>query len=311
MKAASHKFKPGYLRLAETGELSRRVQAAREALKCCTLCPRECRVDRTIGQAGVCRIGDRPVVASYGPHFGEEPPLVGIGGSGTIFMTGCNLRCIFCQNYDISQLSTDTVITANRLAGMMLALQQQGCHNINFVTPTHQVPQILEALEIAIPEGLRLPIVYNCGGYESLETLRLLDGVVDIYMPDIKYASNEVARELSGVEGYWDRCREAVLEMHRQVGDLVIDPDSSGIPVATRGLLVRHLVLPGGLAGTAEAARFIAEEISRDTYVNIMDQYRPCHKAYGHPVLGRRLTRQEFEEAVASARAAGLWRFAD
>jgi putative pyruvate formate lyase activating enzyme len=241
-------------------------------------CPRSCRVDRIAGERGVCGIGALAQVASYGPHFGEEAPLVGRGGSGTIFFAGCNLGCVFCQNYDISQPLRDHPeweATAEEIARMMLGLQSMGCENINFVSPSHVVPQILAALVVAAGEGLRLPLVYNSGGYDALHTLRLLDGVVDIYMPDMKYSDDRVGQPLSGVRDYVARNRAAVLEMHRQVGDLELDERG----VARRGLLVRHLVLPDGLAGTADVARFLADEVSRNTYINVMNQYRPAHKA--------------------------------
>ncbi|MGD2063663.1 MAG: radical SAM protein, partial [Nitrospirota bacterium] len=237
-------------------------------------------------------------------HTGEEPPLAGVFGSGTIFFTGCNLACVYCQNYDISHDRVGEVVSVEALAEMMVALQNRGCHNINLVAPTHQVPQILAALPSAIERGLMVPLVYNCGGYESLESLRLLDGVVDIYMPDLKYADADVGRELSGVPDYPQRSRAAVAEMHRQVGDLVVDRRG----VAQRGLIVRHLVLPGGLAGTAAMARFVAEEISPSTYLNLMDQYYPCFMAFGHPLLARRATEREFAAAVLAVREAGLTR---
>lgn len=275
----------------------------------CILCPRNCRVDRPRGQLGICRTGPEPVVSSYGAHFGEERPLVGRHGSGTIFLTGCNLRCMFCQNYDISQLNMGDVITADELARIMISLQDQGCHNINLVTPSHQIAAIVDGLSRAVTPGLTLPIVYNSGGYDSVDALRLLDGIVDIYMPDIKYSDNVVGRRLSGVSDYWDRCREAVREMHRQVGDLEIATSPDGCEIAARGLLIRHLVLPNGLAGTPEVAGFIAKEISTDSYVNIMDQYRPCYRAVGDPQIGRRIKAQEYSDAVESAKSAGLWRF--
>ena len=283
-------------------------------LRSCNLCPRRCGADRLSGQLGTCRIGSEAVVSSYGPHFGEERPLVGAHGSGTIFLTGCNLRCIFCQNYDISQLAYGEAVPTDRIARMMISLQERGCHNINFVTPTHQLPQILDALVKAVSLGLRLPIVYNCGGYESLEALRLLDDIVDIYMPDMKYGSNEPGAQLSGVTDYWDRNREAVREMHRQVGDLEMANISEGgrrFEVAVRGLLVRHLVLPRGLAHTREVVRFLADQISKDTYINIMDQYRPCFRAVGHEIIGRPITSSEYAEAVRLAQEVGLWRFAE
>ena len=279
-------------------------------LKDCSLCPRRCGVNRLAGELGACRSGSKAVVASFGPHFGEEPPLVGFGGSGTIFLSNCNLRCIFCQNCEISHGGEGIAVNPEQLAQMMLALQARGCHNVNFVTPTHFMPQILQALVIAVQQGLRIPIVWNCGGYESVEALKLLDGVVDIYMPDFKYSSAEVAARLSGTppEGpssYPAACMEAIKEMHRQVGDLVLDKRG----IAVRGLLVRHLVLPNGLAGTEEVMRFLAK-LSKNTYVNIMDQYHPCYKAYTVPEINRRITFQEYEAAVEAARRAGLHRFA-
>jgi len=244
------------------------------------------------------------VVSSYGPHFGEERPLVGGHGSGTIFLAGCNLRCIFCQNYEISQLGEGQEVTTEELAAMMVALWRQGCHNLNFVTPAHQAAQILAALPLAIELGMAIPLVYNCSGYEELATLKLLDGIFDIYMPDFKYGDDDVALRLSGVPGYVETAKAALREMHRQVGDLTLD--SKGI--AVRGVLVRHLVLPEGLAGTRRIMQFIAREISIDTYVNLMDQYHPCYRASEHPPLDRRVTRQEFVEAVAMAQEEGLRR---
>jgi len=297
-------FQPSYLRLHETGELARRISAARETLRDCTLCPWQCRVNRLEGKKGVCRVGELPVVSSFGPHFGEERPLVGRHGSGTIFLTWCNLRCVFCQNYDISHLGEGEEVTVARLGEMMVSLWRQGCHNINFVTPTHQVAQILAALPYAVERGMDIPLVYNCGGYEEPATLRLLDGIFDIYMPDFKYGDSETAQRLSGAPRYVETAKEAVREMHRQVGDLVLDERG----IAVRGLIVRHLVLPGGLAGTRRVMGFIARELPPDTYVNIMDQYRPCFKAAVHPPLDRRVTVQEFNEAVAIAQEEGLRR---
>ncbi len=296
-------FTPSYLRLTEE-ELLRRAEEALEILRNCTLCPRHCEVDRVSGERGFCRTGDMPIISSWGPHFGEEPPLVGRGGSGTVFFTHCNLGCLYCQNYTISHLGEGQEVSFEKLASVMLSLQQMGCHNINLVTPTHQVPMILMALVIARQRGLSLPIVYNCGGYESVQTLKLLEGIIDIYMPDFKYWDSDVAKRYSLAEDYPDRAKEALKEMHRQVGDLVINAEG----IAERGLLVRHLVLPGGLAGTKEVVRFIAEEISRDTYINIMDQYHPCYRAFDHPPLDRRITSSEFREAVEFARRAGLRR---
>ncbi len=299
---------PSYKELHRTGELHERLEAAYKLMSPrCELCPRCCGIDRLAGQAGVCVTGKEPVVSSYGPHFGEEPPLVGHNGSGTIFFSSCNLRCVFCQNYEISQGGFGREVSIEDLAEMMLSLARQGCHNINLVTPTHQLPMILSALEVAVEAGLDLPIVYNCGGYEPVMALSILDGIVDIYMPDAKYGDNEVGRQLSGVPDYWDRNKDALREMHRQVGDLVLDERG----VAERGMIVRHLVLPGNLAGTREVMHFLAAEMSNDTYVNVMDQYRPAFKAVGHPNIGRRITTQEYAEAVQIARSEGLWRLAE
>lgn len=295
---------PAYLSLLPSGELRERVRLAYQRLGQCDICPRECLVDRRRDEVGSCRTGVRAIVSSYGPHFGEEAPLVGRGGSGTIFFGFCNLRCCFCQNYQISQLGEGREVEPEELATMMLALQARGCHNINFVSPTHVVPQMLAGVLIAAHTGLKIPLVYNTGGYDSLETLRLLDGVVDIYMPDMKYADGETARRLSGIRNYPAVNRAAVKEMHRQVGDLVLD----GSSIARRGLLVRHLVLPKGLAGTKEIVQFLAAEISPQTYLNLMDQYRPCYQAHHHPQLNRRLTSQEYAEALGEAQAAGLSR---
>ncbi|OGB89472.1 MAG: radical SAM protein [candidate division NC10 bacterium RIFCSPLOWO2_02_FULL_66_22] len=294
---------PAYLELHRAGELEQRAKAAERLLEACRVCPRECLVQRLQGETGVCGVADQAMVSSYGPHFGEERPLVGVGGSGTIFLAHCNLCCVFCQNFEISQQDGGRIVSTRELAGMMLDLQRTGCHNINFVTPTHQVPQILRALPIAVDGGLRVPLAYNCGGYESLETLRLLNGVVDIYMPDFKYADVGVAKRYSKVENYPEVAKAAFREMHRQVGDLTMD----GRGTARRGLLVRHLVLPNDLAGTGEVVRFLAG-LSKDTYLNIMDQYRPCYRAHEYPALARRPTRAEFEEAFRLARDAGLHR---
>ncbi len=297
------RWEPAYLRLLHSGELERRVAEAYARLEACDLCARECGVNRRAGAEGAgCRTGERAVVSSYGPHFGEEEPLVGTGGSGTIFFSWCNLRCQYCQNYEISQMGLGREVEPEDLARMMLSLQHQGCHNINFVSPSHVVPQILAGLLIAAKAGLRLPLVYNTGGYDSLKTLALLDGVIDIYMPDMKYADAEVARRYSKISNYPAVNQAAVKEMHRQVGDLVMDERG----VAYRGLLVRHLVLPEGLAGTAEIVRFLRDEVSPYTYLNVMDQYRPCYRAHELPPLNRRITPQEYAEAVRLALEAGL-----
>jgi len=292
-----------YLALADSGRLQGRVEAALDLLAPCTVCPRQCRVDRLADQQGACQTSRLARVASHAPHFGEERPLVGTSGSGTIFFAGCNLGCVFCQNYDISHLAHGREVTADQLAAMMVKLQNIGCHNINFVTPTHVVPQILEALSAAIAAGLTVPLVYNCGGYESLEMLRLLEGVFDIYMPDAKYADGDTAARFSNACDYPDRMRAALQEMHRQVGDLQIDERG----LAVRGLLVRHLVLPEDLAGTTRIMQFVAS-LSKQTYVNVMDQYRPSYRADEYPSLRRRLTGPEYRDAVQAARDAGLTR---
>jgi putative pyruvate formate lyase activating enzyme len=296
-------FEPAYLPLLHSGELKRRVAEAYARLEACDICARECGVNRRLSTEGAaCRTGERAIVSSYGPHFGEEDPLVGQGGSGTIFFSWCNLRCQYCQNYEISQVGMGQQVEPEDLANMMLSLQSQGCHNINFVSPSHVVPQILAGLLIAAEAGLRLPLVYNTGGYDSLKTLALLDGVVDIYMPDAKYADPGVARRYSKIRDYPAANQAALKEMHRQVGDLTMDDRG----VAQQGLLVRHLVLPNDLAGTAEIVRFLRDEISPNTYINVMAQYRPCYRAHELPPLDRSITNQEYAEAVRLAQEAGL-----
>jgi putative pyruvate formate lyase activating enzyme len=293
-----------YLELYRSGKLRERIEAAVYLLESCSVCPRNCGVNRLTGDVGKCRTPREAIVSSYGSHFGEEAPLVGGHGSGTIFFTNCNLRCQFCQNYSISQLGEGEKVNKEEMAHMMLSLQARGCHNINLVSPTHVVPQILEALEIAVASGLHLPLVYNSGGYDSVETLRILDGIVDIYMPDMKYDDEETAKELSGIEGYPSINKAAIQEMHRQVGDLKINEQG----VAQRGLLVRHLVLPHGLAGTKGIVNFLSREISPNTYVNIMAQYHPCYRAFQIPSLARRISPVEFHEALSLAQVAGLSR---
>jgi putative pyruvate formate lyase activating enzyme len=299
-------LEPAYLNLP-AGELQRRVDQAWARLENCDLCPRQCHVNRRQTTKGaVCRTGERAVVASFGPHFGEERCLVGHHGSGTIFFSWCNLRCQFCQNYDISQLGEGRAVEPTEIAAMMLDLQGSGCHNINFVTPSHVLPQILAAVSIAAEHGLRVPLVYNTGGYDALTSLQLLDGVVDIYMPDVKYAGAQLARKYSKVRDYPARNQAAVKEMHRQVGDLIVDEGG----IARRGLLVRHLVLPNATAGTADIVRFLADEISPNTFLNVMDQYRPCFKAGNMPDLNRPISRNEYREAIRFAEVAGLHRLA-
>lgn len=293
-----------YLKTHGEGRLKEKIQRALAWLKKCTLCPRFCRVDRRLGGKGYCRTSRYAVVASYGPHYGEEKPLVGQTGSGTIFFSHCNLFCTFCQNFDISHGGEGRPVAAAELAAIMLDLQEEGCVNINFVTPSHVLAQILEALPLAIEKGLRIPLVYNCGGYERPAALKLLDGVVDIYMPDFKFWDSEVSGRLCDAPDYPRRAREALKEMHRQVGDLKMDARG----VAERGLLVRHLVMPGGLAGTEHVMRFLAEELSPGTYVNVMRQYHPCGQAVGDDQIGRCLTEREFQEALGMAEKAGLTR---
>lgn len=293
-----------YRELYNNGELTTRIERAKEILENCELCPRHCHINRLAGEIGKCRTAAKAIVSSCAPHFGEETPLVGNNGSGTIFFANCNLSCVFCQNYHISQLGEGREVTGEELAGMMLSLQARGCHNINLVTPTHVVPQILEALELAIAGGLSIPLVYNCGGYESVETLKLLEGIVDIYMPDMKYSDGGIARQYSGIENYPSVNKTAVKEMHQQVSDLQIDKQG----IATRGLLVRHLVLPHRLSGTVQVVRFLAEEISQNTYLNVMAQYRPCYKASQFPSITHPITREEFLEAINLAQGQGLER---
>ncbi len=296
-------FEPAYLKLLSSGELAKRVHLAYDRLHSCDLCPRHCGANRRESANGAaCHTGELAVVASYSAHFGEEDPLRGSGGSGTIFFAWCNLGCVFCQNYDISQRGFGQPLSLEELACVMINLQERGCHNINLVSPTHVIPQFLGALLIASKASLRIPVVYNTGGYDALESLALLDGIVDIYMPDTKYADASVARRLSGIPDYPRINQEAIREMHRQVGDLTLDDRG----VAERGLLIRHLVLPNGLAGTAAIVQFLAREISPNTYLNLMDQYRPCYQAVNHPELGRRITEKEYRQAQEHAAEAGL-----
>jgi putative pyruvate formate lyase activating enzyme len=300
---------PGAVRAAREGTLADRVTRARRVLRDCRICPRDCGVDRTAGAPGVCGIGRRAHVSSAFPHHGEEDCLRGWGGSGTIFFCGCALRCVFCQNWEISQRAGGRACSAEDLASMMLGLQRAGCHNVNLVTPGHVVPQIVEALAIAVPAGLRLPLVYNTGGYDGPEALALMDGLVDVYMPDFKFWEPETARRLSRAAGYPEAARAAIAEMHRQVGVLVTD--RAGI--AVRGVLVRHLVVPGLVEETAAIMRWLAGSLSPDTFVNLMGQYRPAHRVPGNPRyagVDRRPTAAEMADAYAAARAAGLHRFA-
>jgi putative pyruvate formate lyase activating enzyme len=295
---------PSYLKLYREGKLQDRIARALELMRDCSLCPRECHVDRLSGKLGFCRTGEKARVASLHAHFGEESPLVGTGGSGTIFFRSCNLLCYFCQNYDISHDAGGGEVGPKDLADMMLSLQRRGCHNINFVTPSHVVPQILQGLFIAIERGLKVPLVYNTGGYDKVETLKILEDIFDIYMPDFKFWEARWSEKFCGAPDYRSIAIVAIKEMHRQVGDLLID--ESGI--AEKGLLVRHLVMPNNVSNTKEVMTFLADKISEDTYVNVMDQYHPCGKATLDPAINRRLTINEYVEAVRRTREAGLHR---
>ena len=279
-----------------------KIDAAKAMLKECTVCPRQCGTDRTAGERGYCGMTAEVVVSSVSPHFGEEPPLVGSNGSGTIFLCGCNLRCAFCQNYDISHRENGREVDTEGLVHAMLRLQQAGCHNINFVTPTHYTPQLMEAVHAAREAGLRVPIVYNCGGYESLDMLRLLEGFVEIYMPDFKFASVDTAERYCHAPDYAEVAKAALKEMQRQVGDLEIDEEG----IATRGLLIRHLVMPGGLEDSKRVIDFVADEVSPGAYINVMKQYRPCGEAYRHPEINRPLQPEEFRRAFDYAASRGL-----
>jgi putative pyruvate formate lyase activating enzyme len=294
---------PSYLNLSKK-ELKNRIEKLFKILKNCEICPRKCYVNRLKGEKGYCQLGYLPMVSAYHPHFGEESVLVGRHGSGTCFMTSCNLSCVYCQNYEISQLRIGEEVSFERLAEMMIELQNVGCHNINFVTPTPQVPAILKSLEIAIEKGLKIPLVYNTSSYDALEVLKLLDGIFDIYLPDAKYSDDKIAQKYSNAPNYFEIMKSAIKEMHRQVGDLVINKEG----IAVRGLIVRHLVLPNNLAGSEKIFEFIANEISKNTFLNIMDQYWPAYKAHQYPELSRRITKEEFEEVINLAKKFGLKR---
>jgi putative pyruvate formate lyase activating enzyme len=301
----SSEFEPCYLKRLRAGAFRERISQAFRHLERCDLCARYCYVNRLVTvQGAVCRTGERAVVHSFGPHHGEEAVLRGYKGSGTIFFSWCNLRCVFCQNWQISHKGVGRAVQPRELAAMMLDLQEQGCHNINLVSPSHVVAQILAAVEIAALEGLRLPLVYNTGGYDSAEALALLDGVIDIYMPDMKYGDSLIARKYSKVRNYVEVNRMAVKEMHRQIGDLILDPNG----LAQRGLLVRHLVLPGNLTGSEQVLDFLAHEISPNTYLNLMDQYRPSYRADEYPPLDRQITKAEYSAALELAKGYGLRR---
>lgn len=291
----------GYRLLLRSGELERRAETLSELYKRCVLCPHQCRVDRISGQRGICGQTSDIVVASANVHNGEEPPISGSKGSGTIFFSGCPGHCIFCQNYPISQLGTGNTVSVEQLAEMMIDLQERGCHNINFVTPTHYIPSFVSALVIAARNGLQIPIVYNSSGYERVEILALLEGIVDIYLPDAKYADNSIARELSGFKQYVEYNREALKEMYRQVGKLRM---KNGL--AVKGLIIRHLILPDNLSGTDDVLSFCADMISPDVHISLMNQYFPAHKALDHPVINRRVSVEEYDRALESFDNNGL-----
>ncbi|MFW5713579.1 MAG: radical SAM protein [Brevefilum sp.] len=298
------KDQAGYLNLLTTGDLEKRVHEAHQHLLDCDVCPWECRVDRLAGELGVCQTGEFAQVCSFGPHHGEESPISGRRGSGTIFFARCNLRCVYCQNADISQATVGRDVDADDLAYIMMDLQRCGCHNINFVSPSHIIPQILAGVLAAARQGLKVPLVYNTGGYDSLEMLKILDGVMDIYMPDMKYGDEAAGKKYSLVRDYPEVNQQAVLEMYRQVGDLTLDEEG----IATHGLLVRHLVLPNDIANTEKILRFLAEHVSKDTYLNIMAQYHPAYKAGEYPELDRSLRPKEYRRVVQIARGLGLTR---
>ncbi len=295
---------PAYLKTKANGFLGEKIDELASLLTPCVLCPRHCRANRAVGELGYCMAPHNLSISSAFPHFGEETPLVGTHGSGTIFLSHCNLKCIFCQNYDISIYGDGMPCSYNQLATIMLELQKRGCHNINLVTPTHYVPHIIKALSSAIDLGLSIPIVYNCGGYESLEVIRLLDGIVDIYMPDIKFLDPTIASRFCKAENYPEVVKSVILEMQRQVGDLSVNNEG----IATRGLLIRHLVMPSCGDDTKSILRYIREEVSPNAFVNIMSQYHPCNKADEYPEITRRITSREYRDALDYARKIGLVR---
>ncbi|MCM8771604.1 MAG: radical SAM protein [Candidatus Omnitrophica bacterium] len=289
-----------YLML-ELSEIEKRSFLLFEKLKNCNLCGWECNIDR-YSKKSHCRSGIELKISSYGPHFGEERIISGKRGSGTIFFTNCSLKCVYCQNYDISQLGNGYVISEEDLSNIMLKLQNLGCHNINLVTPTHFLPQILKGIFLAIKKGLKIPFVYNCGGYENVETLKILDGIIDIYMPDAKYGDNEKGKKYSGIPDYWDKCKRALIEMKRQVGDIVLNEEK----VAIKGLLIRHLILPNDISSTEKVLKFIKEELGENTWISLLSQYHPEYKAYMYPEIDRRITYEEYYKSVEIVEKIGL-----
>lgn len=294
-------FRPGYLKLLDTGELKQRTSELKDMLNNCVLCPHQCEVNRVKGERGYCRTLYNPIISGVAPHFGEEDELVGKYGSGTIFFSHCNLKCVFCQNYEISFCGEGKETSIEKLAELMLYLQRKKCHNINLVSPGHIIPQIAEAIFIASQKGLKIPIVYNSNGYDLTDTLKLLEGIVDIYMPDIKFGDNKIGEKYLGAKSYYDIASSALIEMFRQVGNLKTENN-----IAYRGLMIRHLVMPQNLAQTEKIMSFIAENLSKETYVNIMPQYYPAHEAFGFKELSRRISDEEFRYAINTAKLAGL-----
>lgn len=293
---------PKYLKTYQDGSLQEKADRLYGELENCAICPRNCRVNRLENKIGFCKTGKKAMVYSYMSHYGEEPAISGENGSGTIFFSHCNLRCLYCQNYEFSQLAKGKEVEEEELTSFMLELQKQGCHNINFVTPTHVIAQILKALILAIPRGLNIPLVYNTSGYDSVETLKLLDGIFDIYLPDARYADSKIALKFSQAEDYPAVNQKALQEMHRQVG--VSQLNQTGI--IESGLIIRHLVLPDNLSGTDEIMRFIASKLSKDTYISLMSQYFPCYKAEDYPEISRRVSRQEYQKAMDIMHGCGL-----
>ncbi len=294
---------PAYLESYHQGKLSETSRIVSRMLGSCSICPRKCKVNRLRNEKGFCKTGLKPKVCSFMPHHGEEPPISGIQGSGTIFFSYCNMRCLYCQNYAFSQLGEGREVEIEELADFMLQLEGMGCHNINLVTPTHVLPQILQALCLAIPRGLKIPLVYNTGGYELPEIIKLLDGIIDVYLADARYADNDIAIKYSAAPDYPKFNQESLRQMHRQVG--VAKMDNQGI--IKRGLIVRHLVMPGNISGTAKIMQFIARELSPDTYVSLMSQYFPCYQAEGIPEIARRITDQEYAAACEAMQECGLY----
>jgi len=294
---------PSYLNLSKK-EIHFRIEKLFKNLENCEICPRKCHVNRLKGEQGFCKLGRLPVISAHHPHFGEESVLVGRYGSGACFFTSCNLSCVYCQNYEISQLRIGEEVSFGRLAEMMINLQSQGCHNINLVSPTSHVPAIVKSLLFARDQGLKLPLVYNTNAYDSVETLKLLDGIIDIYMPDAKYSDDKIALKYSNAPNYFQTMKKSIKEMHHQVGNLILDDEG----IAIKGLLVRHLVLPNKLAGTEKIVKFLAKEISLNTFINIMDQYFPYYRARDFPELSRRISQKEYQEAIALSKKASLKR---